>query len=140
MLQMIHSSTSWEPDLTIGAGVAQMEQNWPGLGASDADLAAWARLYGVACLDLAADALDTSEADDAYYDGVKSRDEEVEALEARVEKLKEDCDDANEAAALAGAYESSAHAVAAALEDAATRGPLTAGDMRILADRLRKGF
>ena len=141
MLQLIHSSTTWDPDLTSPAQVDQMEQNWPGFGASDAELAAWARLYGVACLELAAEAPDHEKAlSDEFDAGVNSRDEEVEALEKQVEDLKLDLADERAAIRDLEAWQGVAQAVAAALEDAAKRGPLTAGDMRILADRLRKGF
>jgi hypothetical protein len=131
-MQLIHSSPAWEPDLSSPAQLAQAEQNWPGLGGSEADLAAWARLYGTACLDFASDnqPVDQHAIDDAFEEGVRSCDETTADYEGRLK-------DALSVAADASRFEDCMNAVACALEDLAADDPLS--DLLVLAKRLRDG-
>lgn len=69
-MKMIHSCSTWTPDLAQPAQADQCERNWPGLGATDAELASWARLYGHALLDALEASLGREKTEqDAYEEG-----------------------------------------------------------------------
>jgi hypothetical protein len=86
---MLHSAATWEPDLSSPAQVGQAEQNWPGIGATDAALAAWARLYGTAALDVVAAAADgAGDVDKAWQEGYDDSEKERQAAEKERDEAK----------------------------------------------------